>query len=293
MASSRFRKSTLGDIVTIIVGSIIFALGLDCFEIPNGIAAGGISGLATIFAQIARGYGINLPIGMQVLAMNMLLMILVVREGGLRYAARTSLGIVVSSLATDLLVPFVPVLGNGDLILCALWGGVVCGFGLGLVFRAGGNTGGTDIIAQVVSRRTSIPMGVASLIADMAVVVLSVPVFGIEKALYATIAMYLGTRVLDMVLDGFNTQRAAYIISDQHERIKKHIFSDLDRGCTELLARGGYTGKERPVIFVVLTRPEMALLRRVVASVDPQATIVVSKIHEAFGNGFTSLSGTD
>ena len=289
MASSRFHKSTLGDIVTIIVGSIIFALGLDCFEIPNGIAAGGISGLATIFAQIARGYGINLPIGMQVLAMNMLLMILVVREGGLRYAARTSLGIVVSSLATDLLVPFVPVLGNGDLILCALWGGVVCGFGLGLVFRAGGNTGGTDIIAQVVSRRTSIPMGVASLIADMAVVVLSVPVFGIEKALYATIAMYLGTRVLDMVLDGFNTQRAAYIISDQHERIKKHIFSDLDRGCTELLARGGYTGKERPVIFVVLTRPEMALLRRVVASVDPQATIVVSKIHEAFGNGFEQI----
>ena len=289
MASSRFRKSTLGDIVTIIVGSIIFALGLDCFEIPNGIAAGGISGLATIFAQIARGYGINLPIGMQVLAMNMLLMILVVREGGLRYAARTSLGIVVSSLATDLLVPFVPVLGNGDLILCALWGGVVCGFGLGLVFRAGGNTGGTDIIAQVVSRRTSIPMGVASLIADMAVVVLSVPVFGIEKALYATIAMYLGTRVLDMVLDGFNTQRAAYIISDQHERIKKHIFSDLDRGCTELLARGGYTGKERPVIFVVLTRPEMALLGRVVASVDPQATIVVSKIHEAFGNGFEQI----
>lgn len=289
MASSRFRKSTLGDIVTIIVGSIIFALGLDCFEIPNGIAAGGISGLATIFAQIARGYGINLPIGMQVLAMNMLLMILVVREGGLRYAARTSLGIVVSSLATDLLVPFVPVLGNGDLILCALWGGVVCGFGLGLVFRAGGNTGGTDIIAQVVSRRTSIPMGVASLIADMAVVVLSVPVFGIEKALYATIAMYLGTRVLDMVLDGFNTQRAAYIISDQHERIKKHIFLDLDRGCTELLARGGYTGKERPVIFVVLTRPEMALLRRVVASVDPQATIVVSKIHEAFGNGFEQI----
>ena len=123
----------------------------------------------------------------------------------------------------------------------------------------------------------------------MAVGVLSVPVFGIEKALYATIAMYLGTRVLDMVLDGFNTQRAAYIISDQHERIKKHIFSDLDRGCTELLARGGYTGKERPVIFVVLTRPEMALLRRVVASVDPQATIVVSKIHEAFGNGFEQI----
>ena len=109
------------------------------------------------------------------------------------------------------------------------------------------------------------------------------------NALYAVVAVMVSGKVCDIVLDGMSSQRAAYIISDQHERIKKHIFSDLDRGCTELLARGGYTGKERPVIFVVLTRPEMALLRRVVASVDPQATIVVSKIHEAFGNGFEQI----
>lgn len=274
---------------TIVVGSLIFAVGLDCFEIPNGIAAGGVSGLATIIAEVGRGYGLTLPVGMQVLAMNALLMVVVIREGGLRYAARSFVGIIVSSLATDLLVPYLPVLGDGDLLLCALWGGVVCGFGLGLVFRAGGNTGGTDVIAQVVARRSSLPVGAASLFADMAVVVLSVPVFGVEKALYACIAMYLGTRVLDMVLDGFETQRAAYIISDDHDRIKQRIFSDLDRGCTELLARGGYTGIERPVIFVVLTRPEMALLRRVVKDVDPRATIVVSKIHEAFGNGFEQI----
>ena len=273
----------------IIVGSIIFAVGLDCFEIPHGIAAGGASGLATIFAEVGRGYGVELPVGLQVLAMNALLMVAVVREGGLRYAARTSLGIVASSLATDLLAPHLPVLGEGDLVLCALWGGVVCGFGLGVVFRAGGNTGGSDIVAQIISRRSSVPLATASLLVDFAVVALSVPVFGLEKALYAVIAMYLGTRVLDMVLDGFNTQRAAYIISDHHDRIKKHIFSDLDRGCTELLARGGYTGKERPVLFVVLTRPEMAQLRRVVAAVDPSATIVVSKIHEAFGNGFEQI----
>ena len=283
-------KGALWDALTIIFGSILFAVGLDCFEIPNGIAAGGASGLATIFAEVARRNGLPVvSVGVQVLIMNVLLMVAVVREGGLRYAARTSLGIVVSAVATDVLAAFLPVLGEGDLLLCSLWGGVICGAGLGLVFRAGGNTGGTDIVAQIMARHTSLPMGMASLIADMLVVALSVPVFGIENALYATVAMYLGTRVLDMVLDGFNTQRAAYVISDRHERIKRHIFSDLDRGCTELLARGGYTGRERPVLFVVLTRSEMAYLRRVVAEIDPQATVVVGKIHEAFGNGFNQI----
>ncbi len=285
-----YYRGMLKDAALIVLGSVIFAIGLDCFEIPNGLAAGGVSGLATVFAEVARRNGWPCPtIGVQVLAMNALLMVLATREGGLRYAARSVLGIIVSALATDLLAPCLPVLGDGDLLLCSLWGGAICGAGLGLVFRAGGNTGGTDILAQIAARHLSVSMGMASLIADTAVVIVSIPVFGIENALYATIAMYLATRVLDMVLDGFSTQRAAYVISDEHEAIKQHIFSDLDRGCTELLARGGYTGKERPVLFVVLTRPEMALLRRVVAEVDPSATVVVSKIHEAFGNGFNQI----
>ena len=288
--AASLRRGLVLDVISIVIGSLIFAVGLDCFEIPNGIAAGGISGLATIFARVARDHGINLPIGLQVLAMNALLMVAVVREGGLRYALRTSLGIIVSAVATDILVPFLPVLGEGDMLLCSLWGGAVCGLGLGLVFRAGGNTGGTDIIAQIAARHSPLSTGMASLIADAVIVLLSIPVFGIENSLYAAIAMYLGTRVLDMVIDGFNTERAAYIISDKHEEVKQHVFDDLDRGCTELLARGGYTGKERPVIFVVLTRSEMALLRHVVAEVDPSATVVVGKIHEAFGNGFANLS---
>lgn len=290
MERSVLSRGMLRDAAAIIIGSIIFAVGLDCFEIPYGIAAGGVSGLATIFAEIARGYGIHLPVGMQVLAMNALLMVAVVREGGLRYAARSVLGIVVSAVATDALMPMMPALGGEDLLLCSLWGGAVCGLGLGIVFRAGGNTGGTDIIAQIAAKYTPFSMGMASLVADALVVVLSIPVFGLENALYAAIAMYLGSRVLDMVLDGFNTQRAAYVISDRHDEVKQHVFDDLDRGCTELMARGGYTGKERPVLFVILTRSEMALLRRIVAEVDPAATIVVSKIHEAFGNGFSSLS---
>ena len=285
------KWGVLYDVAMIVVGSIVFAIGLDCFEVPYGLAAGGASGLATVIAAVLRPHGIILPIGMQVLVMNAILMIPAMREGGPRYVARSLVGIVASSLATDLLAPVLPVLGNGDLVLCSLWGGVVCGVGLGIVLRAGGNTGGTDIVAQLMAQHTPLSVGTASLVVDVIVVLISAPVFGIEKALYASIAMYLGTRVLDLVLDGFNTHRAAYVISDKHEEIKQRIFSDLDRGCTELLARGGYTGIDRPVIFVVLNRSEMALLRHIVGEVDPTAAIVVARIHEAFGNGFKPIKG--
>ncbi len=288
MSFNYLSKSFSRDAVTILVGSIIFAVGLDCFEIPNGLAAGGASGLATIVAELCRRNGLPVPpVGMQVLTLNAVLMLAVFREGGLRYAARSGIGMVASALATDLLAGSLPVLGNGDLLLCSVWGGVTCGFGLGLIFRSGGNTGGTDIVAQLVSKRTGIPLGTASLAADMSVVALSVPVFGIENALYASVAMYLGTRVLDTVLDGFNTNRIAYVISDLHEPIKQAILSELGRGCTELLARGGYTGVNRPMLFVVLTRTEMAHLRRMVQEIDPRATVVVGKIHEAVYNDFT------
>lgn len=281
------KRGFARDALIIVIGSIIFAIGLDCFEIPNGLAAGGASGLATITAELCRRNGLPVvPVGMQVLAMNALLMGLVVREGGLRYAARTLIGIIVSAVATDVLAGVLPVLGDGDLLLCSLWGGAICGLGLGLVFRSGGNTGGSDIVAQLIAKHSSIPMGTASLICDIAVVVLSVPVFGIENALYASIAMYLGARVLDMVIDGFNTERVAYVISTEHETIKHGILYDLGRGCTELLARGGYTGEERPVLMVVLTRSQMAYLYHIVADVDPRATIVVGKIHEASYNQF-------
>lgn len=120
---SLLKRGFPRDALVIVIGSIIFAIGLDCFEIPNGLAAGGASGLATITAELCRRNGLPVvPVGMQVLAMNALLVGLVVREGGLRYAARTLIGIIVSAVATDVLAGVLPVLGDGDLLLCSLWG---------------------------------------------------------------------------------------------------------------------------------------------------------------------------
>lgn len=290
MKSDRWRVR-LRDLALIIGGSAIFAVGLDCFEVPNGLAAGGITGLATVFYALAEQVGVYLPVGLQTIVMNIFLLLLVIKSGNRGYIVRTVLGIVASGLLTDALAPFMPVLGNGDLLLCALWGGVITGVGLGLVFRTGGNTGGTDIIAQLLAKKLSMPMGTAIILVDGVVIAVSAPVFSIENALYAAIAMYICGKVIDAVVDGPRSERAAYIISEKHAEIANAIMYDLNRGCTELQARGVWSGNDRPVLFCVLGRGQVPLLKEVVAQEDPEAIVFINEVHEAFGEGFGSING--
>lgn len=290
MSESRWRVR-LRDLTLIIVGSAIFAVGVDCFEIPNGLAAGGITGLATVFYALAGAVGIYLPVGLQTIVMNVFLLMLVIKSGNRGYIVRTIIGIIACGIFADALVPYLPVLGNGDLLLCALWGGVITGLGLGLVFRTGGNTGGTDIICQLMAKKFSMPIGTSIIILDGLVIAASAPVFSIENALYAAVAMYICGKVIDMVVDGPRSERAAYIISVKHAEIANAIMYDLNRGCTELQARGVWSGNDRPVLFCVLGRNQVPLLKEVVAEVDPEAIVFISEVHEAFGEGFGNIAG--
>lgn len=276
----------------IVSGSVIFAVGVDCFEIPYGLAAGGVTGLATVFSAIAVNMGVTLPVGIQTILMNVLLMLVVVRTGSKGYVARTVAGILCCGFFTDALVPFLPVVGGeGDLLLCALWGGVITGVGLGLVFRAGGNTGGTDIVAQLLARKATMPLGTAIIIVDGAVIAFSATVFSVEQALYAAVAMFICGKVIDAVVDGPRTSRAAYIITDRYKEVEREILDGLDRGCTELSARGAWSGQERPVLFCVLSRSETVRLKEIVAEHDPNAIVFISEVHEAFGEGFKRIEG--
>ena len=283
-------KVAVRDALLIVAGSIVFAIGVDVFEVPYGLAAGGVTGLAMVFSAVAETFGVVLPVGLQTIVINALLMVLVVRSGNRGYIARTVAGIVACGFFTDALVPFLPAVGSeGDLLLCALWGGVVTGLGLGLVFRTGGNTGGTDIVAQVVARRTSLPVGTSVIIVDGVVIALSATVFSVEQALYAAVAMFICGKVIDAVVDGPRAARAAYIISEKHDKIAHEILHTLDRGCTELEARGMWSGEERPVLFCVLSRSETVWLKQTVASCDPNAIVVISEVHEVFGEGFRQI----
>ncbi|OUO34041.1 YitT family protein [Olsenella sp. An290] len=286
-------RTVVRDAFLIIVGSLIFAVGVDVFEIPYGLAAGGVTGLATVFSAIADGLGVFLPVGLQTIAMNVLLLALVVRSGDRGYIARTVAGILACGFFTDALVPFLPAVGGeNDLLLCALWGGIITGVGLGLVFRTGGNTGGTDIVSQLLARRTGMPVGTAVIIVDGVIIAFSATVFSIEQALYAAVAMFICGKVIDAVVDGPRSARAAYIISTEHEKIANEILYTLNRGCTELQARGVWSGNSRPVLLCVLGRSESMRLKQIVAGIDPDAIVIISEVHEVFGEGFRQIGGS-
>ncbi len=289
MGSDRWRVR-LRDLALIIGGSAVFAVGVDCFEVPNGLAAGGVTGLATVFYALGHAAGINLPVGVQTIVMNIFLLMLVIKSGNRGYIARTIIGILACGLFTDALAPFMPVLGNNDLLLSALWGGVITGVGLGLVFRTGGNTGGTDIIAQLIAKHLGVPLGTAVIVVDGLIIAASAPVFSVENALYAAVAMYICGKVIDAVIDGPRSERAAYIISEKHADIANAIMYDLNRGCTELQARGVWSGNDRPVLLCVLGRNQVSLLKEVVAEADPEAIVFISEVHEAFGEGFGNIN---
>lgn len=278
------------DYVWMTAGIALAAWGLDSFLIPNKIAAGGVSGLATVIYFLAKERGIYLPVGLQMLVMNIGLLGIALRGGrGWRFAAKTVYGIVGLSLAVDLFSNRVPHLASDDLLLAALYGGVLMGVGLGMVFKAGGNTGGTDLIAQMLARKVSLGVGQLMLIADVIVTVIAGVVFGWQYALYAMVAIFVGGRTVDVVLEGLAVEKAAFIISDESEKLGEAITGELGRGATALAATGVYTGEPRGMLFVVVSRKELDDLKVLVDAIDPGALVIISDVHEAIGEGFKEM----
>ncbi len=283
-------KASGKDYLTIALGTFLTAIALDCFLVPGELAAGGASGLATIIYHVTEQLlGFPFPVGLQTLVMNALLLIPVYRSGGFRYASRTIFGIVSLAVFTDLLAPFVPALASDNVVLQAVWGGVVSGLGLGLAFRVGGNTGGTDILAQLLAKRSSVSVGTWMLVVDSLIVIASIPFFSIEVALCAALAIIVTSLVIDYVVDGPSTEKAAWIISEHHEEIAQVVMAQLGRGCTRFDATGCYTEKARPVLFVVLSRKEIGDLKKVIAQIDRDAIVAISDVHETFGEGFKEI----
>ena len=283
------QSQFMRDLPVIMLGCAIAAFATDVFMIPNGLAAGGLTGLATILAELARRSGFSLPVGLQTIVMNALLLLVVVRSGGLKYVVQTVTGFVLFGVFTDLFAPFVLHLGHDDIMLSALWGGIVSGVGYGLVFRCGANTGGSDTIGQIIARKSSLPVGATVMAIDVAVCAASAPVFSITNALYAALSMVLMGYVVDMVVDGGNSQRAAFIISDHFEDIEHDILHAMDRGCTRLMAQGSWTKKDRPVLFFVLSRREISIIKTIVYEHDVDAMLIITDVNEAIGYGFKSV----
>ncbi|HHT28125.1 MAG TPA: YitT family protein [Firmicutes bacterium] len=273
----------LEDVLMITVAALLTALALNWFLIPNRIAAGGVSGLATI---IYHWTGIS--VGILSLAINLPLLVLAIAILGWSVAAKTVMGTVLLSLFLELSMPFVQPL-TYDPLLAAVAGGLLAGVGLGLAFRGGGSTGGTDIAAQLLqhrSRRQGI--GTYLLLADGFVLVMAGIAFSPELALYALVALIATSVVIDMVLEGLPYARQALIIisPEKATEVSQAIFKHLERGVTALPSKGMYTQTDRCTLLVVVVRGELRLLTDLVARVDPTAFVIISDIRTVYGEGF-------
>ena len=264
-------------------GGLLGAVAVVLFYEPYEIAPSGASGLAVILNSL-----IGTPIGLMILIINIPIQALAYRMlGGWRVVLRTSYALVIYSLAIDLLTPYFPQAGiTDDRLLSALFGGILGGIAGGLVYRAGGTFGGTSTLARILQRRLGTSLNNTYLYTDTLVIVLAGLIFGWEGALYAMVAIYIDGATSDYVLEGPSTVRTATIVTNKPQAVATAIMDELSRGVTGWPGKGMYTGQERHVLFVAVSRPEVNELRALVFDVDADAFIVVGQGQTAYGEGF-------
>ena len=281
-----FSWKTGREYLVILLGALVQALAMRLFLIPGQLVSGGISGAAQIINHF-----ISFPIGAMVFIGNIPLLFLGWRFlGGPRFAFRTAVAVGAFSLFTDLLVLVIPPAGvTQDNVLNALFGGVVLGIGLGLVYRGGGTSGGSDILGRILNHRLGISISQAYLITDTIVVLAGGFAFSWEKALYGMVVIYVSGLAAEMISEGSSIFRTAIIISEKSEAISREVMTVLERGVTVLSGTGAYTGADRPVLYCVITRSEVNQLKQMVKEIDPQAFMVIGVTHEALGEGFRPL----
>ena len=271
---------------TTAIGSALFALGFAMFLIPNDINTGGISGLAMILRELL-GFG---SIGTLTLLMNIPLFLIGGVKIGKRFFAGSLIGMVLSSVLIDLfaLIPF----ATPEPLIGGLYGGVLCGAGLGLVFMAGASTGGSDILVRLLKKKyRNLPIGSISMMFDALVVLLTGLVFrDISKALYSGVVVFVCGQVIDAVVYRFDYSRVALIISKEHEKIAKAISDQLDRGATYLHGAGSYTHQNIEVVLAVVRKGQLAELKELVMDIDENAFVIVQEAHQVLGDGFAHYS---
>jgi uncharacterized membrane-anchored protein YitT (DUF2179 family) len=276
-------RRELLDYLGIIVGVSFVGLGLVWLQIPNKIAAGGVSGLAIIVYHIWHW-----PVAWTMLMLNLPLFLACLWVFGPRYGAKTLFGAAFISIMVEFwqtVVKLQPLTHNQ--LLASLYGGVLVGIGAGIAFRSRGNTGGTDLAAQLLNRFTGIPVGQGLLLFDGAVIILAGIMFrSVEVSLYSMITLFVSSKVLDAVLEGLDYAKAAFIISEQSAAIGEKILIELKRGATGLLGRGLYSSAQKEIILCVISRAEEIKLKELVRQIDPKAFIIITDVHEVLGEGF-------
>lgn len=266
-------------------GLLLVAIGIYYFLVPNNLAAGGVSGLAMVINQ----YFPMAPIGLLMLGMNFILFITAFFMIGREFAIKT----VYSSFALsgmvwllELIYPMPNPILTDDLWIQLLFGILISAMGMAIVFNQNGSTGGTDIIAKILNKYFHLPLGKGVLAADFFITLFAAVTFGPKIGMYAILGVLINGLVIDLVIEGFNIVKQLAIITHRTEEVKQFIIVELGRSATVYTAKGAFSGDEKEVITTIVSQKEFIRLKNYVKSIDPNAFITVSNVHEALGEGF-------
>lgn len=292
-----FSKKWFRSYGLILIGAIIMASGYSFFISPYRIVPGGIYGIGIVVHYLTEGLFSfapdGFPIGLFGLLLNIPLTILGIKILGPRFGVKTVVGFILTSGFIDLLTLIFgedPLLIGEDILLASLFGGVLIGLGLGLIFRARATTGGSDIVAMILAKYTRLPLGQLIIIVDSIIVLLGLAVFQDWRIpLYSWITIFVTGKVIDIVVEGISYEKSLMIVSAKHAEIRDKILSDLKRGGTYISGEGLYSGDDRKVIFTVVTRRELSILQDFINGIDPDAFMSVTDSSEVLGKGFRSL----
>jgi len=307
MTKKLFKKYPILDYILITIGSASMAIGIGVFLVDAKVVPGGVSGLAMAIHYLSNN---TIPVGLLVWAFNLPLFLWGLKELGKTFGVRTFYGFTLSSFFIDFFRGDVPGFGflklqetqtvkdllQHDFLFLILIGAVLLGFGLGIIFKFRGTTGGSDIVAAIMQKRFGIKPGQAIMFIDFFVIALAGFIIEIKDlsplrpafslTLYAFFLLFISSKLVDVIIDGFDYARAAYIISDKNDEIAKVIMDNFGRGATALKARGLYRNIDREVLFTVVTLRDVSRLTDVIREIDPNAFVILNNVHEVLGEGF-------
>lgn len=273
------------DVVLIFVGCLIASLGVNLFLTHAQLLSGGATGIALMFEYIT-----GVQAGIVVFILNVPLFIISLFKLSKKFTLYSGVGMLSLSIALILTKPLSNIIEINDILLYCVYGGVLCGIGYGIVFLRNGSTGGTDIITMLIRKKYSnFEIGKLGFALNLLIIVVGAIIFGIPKALYTLVSIFIQGVVLDKVLRGLNSKNLLLILTNKEEAVIDYIMSDLNRGVTSLISEGEYTHSKRKMLYCILTTNEMLRLKRKLMKIDPSAFITIVDVSEVKGKGFVSI----
>lgn len=277
------------DYSLIIIGATVMAVALNLFLEPSNIVIGGFTGLGIIIKAVSKYIaGFEIPMWVSNIVLNIPLFIISIKIFGMKFVRRTIFATFFLSFAL-IYTAWIPIF-ESDYITTSIFGGVLAGLGLGLIFRSNATTGGTDLVAVIIHKYLKhFSVGSIMFVVDVLIIALGFFVFGSIATMYAIISVFIITKVVDAILEGFNFAKAVFIISDKADEISNEIFKTVDRGVTAINGKGMYSGNQKYILLSIVSKKEVLAIKEIIKVIDKNAFVIVSDVREVLGEGFQSV----